>query len=59
MGESLTQKVLDGDWTNLKDDFETVIAKKITNKINAQKKDFMDKAQGIEPEPDEKENEED
>jgi len=48
MSKSLTQRVLDKDWTELKDDFETVIAKKISNKILAKKQDFLNKAKGME-----------
>jgi hypothetical protein len=39
--KTLTKRILDGDFSTLKDDIEGVIAKKIVDKINVKKEEIL------------------
>lgn len=43
MADTLTQRLLDKDYGELKDDIETVVASKIVSKIGDKKQDIIDK----------------
>lgn len=45
--ESVIQKVLDSDWTNLQKDLEKDVARKIIGRISEKKIDFLAKLNGI------------
>ena len=56
MGDMLIQKILKKDYSELKDDIETVVAKKISNKIVAKKEEILDKIKNPEKKKEEPEN---
>lgn len=45
--DSLFARIEDKDYTNLKNDFEKIVAKKVYNKVQDKKQDVIDTLNGV------------